>query len=158
MALNLTCNPLTGARLGIAFALILVTGCRPSSLSNTQDSPQPENTRNPKPVGVVDVPRNGDTVGRVVDVTGWATGDAAVTDVRVWVDGRFDRSAKLSRPRPDVTSAFPQYPTRDDLHGWTAEIDLGESTGPHTILVQAVDDRGAITDLPLITVTVISRH
>jgi hypothetical protein len=113
---------------------------------------------NSLPFGVVDTPKNGDTVGRVVDVVGWAIDDSTVAAIRIFVDGQLRSAARVTGRRPDVTSAFPQYPNRSDLHGWAAEVDLGESSGPRTILVQAVDDRGATADLRPVTVSVIGRN
>lgn len=116
---------------------------------------------NELPFGVVDTPKNGDLVGRVVDVIGWAMDDSAVAVVHVYVDGKYQTAAPLTISRPDVSKASPKYARIDskdpDVHGWQASVDLGEKAGAHTILVQAVDDRGATRDLGAVTVTVIGR-
>ena len=57
-------------------------------------------------------------------------------------------------PRPDVAKALPRYARRGDIHGWNALIDFGMAAGPHTILIQAVDDSGATRDIGVVPVTV----
>ena len=115
------------------------------------------NRRNEPPAGYVDTPRNGEVVGRMVDVSGWAVDDAAVSVVRIYVDGQLKASARATIPRPDVSKSLPKYAAPGDVHGWRVSVDLGESAAPHTILAQAVDDEGASQDLNAVVVTVVSR-
>ena len=115
------------------------------------------NRRNEPPAGYVDTPRNGEVVGRMVDVSGWAVDDRAVSVVKIYVDGRPEASARVTIPRPDVSKSLPKYSTHGDVHGWRVPVDLGESAAPHTILAQAVDDQGAVRDLNAVVVTVVSR-
>ena len=136
--------------LAVLAAALLLPACgRPSDVD--------PNRRNEAPTGYVDTPRNGEVVGRMVDVSGWAADDRAVSVVRISVDGRPQASARVTIPRPDVSKSLPKYSTHGDVHGWRVSVDLGESAGPHTILAQAVDDEGAARDLNAVVVTVVSR-
>jgi hypothetical protein len=53
-----------------------------------------------------------------------------------------------------VVKAYPAFAHRSDVHGWTVTVPLGADTpaGPHTILVQAVDNQGATRDIGTSTV------
>jgi hypothetical protein len=65
------------------FALTLgALGCWPGSASN-DPARDPDNRL---PFGRLDAPRPNETVGRVVDVAGWALDDSAVRFVHVYVD------------------------------------------------------------------------
>ena len=55
--------------------------------------------------------------------------------------------------RPDVEQAHPRYARADAMHGWNVLVDFGMASGPHTILVQAVDDLGATRDIGVVPVT-----
>ena len=113
--------------------------------------------KNEPPFGVVDGPANGATVGREVEFSGWALDDSRVAEVRIYVDGQFKVSAKVKIPRPDVTKVYPRYATPGDIHGWWELVDLGDRGGEHTLLAQAVDDRGATGDIGPIKVRLIER-
>lgn len=137
-----------------AAALLVVTaGC-----SERASHPDPNNEL---PFGVIDSPRSGQVVGRTVEVAGWALDDSRVGVVNVYVDGKFKASGQLTIARPDVSKALPKYARREenpDLHGWHTTVDLGETPGTHTILAQAVDDRGATRDIGSLTVDLIGRQ
>ncbi len=137
-----------------AAVLALAAGC-----SGRANRPDPGNEL---PFGVVDAPHGGQTVGRTVEVAGWALDDVRVDVVNIYVDGRFRGPARLTIRRPDVSKAFSKYikpgATDADVHGWNASVDLGDVPGPHTIIAQAVDDRGATRDIGSATVTLIGRE
>jgi hypothetical protein len=62
--------------------------------------------------------------GPTVTLSGWALdADTPTTplDVHIYVDGRFQRSIKADRSRPDVGGAFPGM---GDAHGYTTSLDL----------------------------------
>ena len=111
--------------------------------------------RNELPFGVVDAPRPGDVVppGRIL-VGGWAMDDSAVDEILVYLDSHFAASTTLNVARPDVAKAFPQYARSSDVHGWNVRIEVPNSPGAHTIIVQAVDDHGATRDLGTVTITI----
>jgi hypothetical protein len=117
---------------------------------------------NELPFGAVDIPKNGEVVGRTLDVLGWAADDSGIAVVHVYVDGKFNAAAHLTITRPDVSKAFPKYTRHDpalaNVHGWQTVVDLGEKPGPHTILAQAVDDEGATRDLGSVVVTLVGRQ
>lgn len=132
----------------LAFALLAPMSCGDLS------APDPNNEL---PFGFIDFPRNGETVGRMVTVTGWALDEKGISTVRLYVNARYRMSAALTVRRPDVSKAFPNYDPREDLHGWHVELDLGEEPGRREILVQAVDKDGATRDLGQVSVTIVSR-
>lgn len=138
--------PLTALGAGASIVASLACGVTP-----------PADPNNEMPFGFVDVPRDGDIVSRTVTVGGWALDDARVEAVRFYVNGEYQASARPTLPRPDVSQAFRNYPAREHLHGWQIELDLGESVGPHAILVRAVDEDGATRDIGQVSVTIISR-
>jgi hypothetical protein len=135
-------------RSAMAVACLVTVSCGPSSSRRQNNQP---------PFGFVDLPKEGETVGRVVDVVGWAIDDSAVASIDVYVDGQFRASTRLRDPRPDVTAAFARYPRHDNLHGWHTEVELGEAPGPHRILIRATDDEGMTRDLGVLTVQLIGR-
>jgi hypothetical protein len=102
-------------------------------------------------------PLTGATVGREVELTGWALDDSRVVEVKIFVNGERKASATLTIKRPDVTKLYPKYSVPDDIHGWWALVDLGEQGGGREILVQAVDDQGATRDIGSVSVRVIER-
>jgi hypothetical protein len=131
-----------------------VSGCGSGSSPPTESPPDPINNL---PFGVMDIPGNNSTVGRVVDCVGWALDDTPVRVVRLFVDGRYNASASLTIARPDLPRFFPRYMAANPRPGWQGLVDLGESPGAHTILAQAVDDRGATRDIGFVTVNLIGR-
>jgi hypothetical protein len=117
---------------------------------------------NELPFGVIDSPKSGEKVGRVVEVIGWALDDSRVSLIRVFVDDRHRVTTALTIPRPDVSKSFLKFLERtahhDDLHGWKASVDLGANPGEHRILAKAVDDNGATRDIGSVTVILIGRQ
>ncbi|MCX6546018.1 MAG: Ig-like domain-containing protein [Acidobacteria bacterium] len=114
-----------------------------------------KNPDNELPQGVVDTPKAGDVLkpGKTL-VGGWAVDDSGVSEIRIYFDGHYKTSVRLGVPRPDVARAMPRYARRGDIYGWNVEVDFGIGPGPHTILVQAIDDSGATRDIGVVPVTV----
>ena len=110
--------------------------------------------KNELPSGVIDVPTQGAMVSRSTFVSGWALDDSAVRGVRVYIDRKYVTDARTGLERPDVSKAFPSRAHGSNAHGWGVQVDLGELTGSHELLVQAIDDAGATRDLGTVTVTV----
>lgn len=137
----------------------LVAGALSAAVLSACSTPDPRDPApgNAMPTGYLDVPRDGETVGRLVEISGWAADDANGVRVRIYVDHRFVAATDLTIARPDVSAAFPQYARDGDRHGWRVEVDLGPGEGPHVITAQAVDDDGAVRDLQTIGVKVIAR-
>lgn len=113
------------------------------------------NPGNELPFGVVDVPKAGSTLrpGPTL-VGGWAVDDSGIEEIRVYFDGRFKASTGMAVSRPDVEQAHPRYARPDAMHGWNVLVDFGMASGPHTILVQVVDDLGATRDIGVVPVTI----
>ena len=150
-------SALVSPRRAIALGLLLACmggGCRREAASSSPPTPDPDNQL---PFGYVEAPRNNETVGRVVDVSGWALDDSAVRLVHVYVDGKYQVTALITVPRPDVKQAYPKYAAADARHGWHAVVDLGDKVGQHEVLVQAIDDHGASRDIGAVTVNLIGR-
>jgi Big-like domain-containing protein len=150
-------SALVSPRRAIALGLLLACisgGCRREAVTSSPPTPDPHNQL---PFGNVEAPRNNDTVGRIVDVAGWALDDSAVRFVRVYVDGTYQVTAQITVPRPDIETVYPKYVTPDSKHGWSTAVDLGDRAGLHEVLVQAVDDHGASRNIGTVTVNLIGR-
>jgi hypothetical protein len=132
-----------------------VSGCGSDSTLPADSAQDPSNNL---PFGVMDIPTNNGTVGRVVECAGWALDDTPVRVVRLFVDGRYHGAATPNFARPDLLNVFPKYMPANPTPGWKTTVDLGESPGAHTILAQAVDDRGATRDIGFVTVNLIGRQ
>jgi hypothetical protein len=132
--------------LALVIALPAVLGCQTASAA-------PDKT-NELPFGFIDAPANGASVTRQVQMYGWALDDEGVTDVRLFVDGHFARSAAIDQARADVAALYPAYAGGGDVCGWAVTLTLGAdlAPGPHTIIAQAVDKKGATRDIGSITV------
>jgi hypothetical protein len=139
-------TPLNSLLVTILVALPMVLGCARSA--------EPDAT-NELPFGFIDAPQNGATVDRQVQMYGWALDNDGVSDVRLFVDGRYVRSVKVDQARPDLTSIYPSYTSGSDVHGWAVTLPLAAelTSGPHMILAQAVDSKGATRDIGTVTVT-----
>ena len=130
-------------------SLLFAAACHRGAASR---DPSPKNEL---PFGYLDFPMSGAMVEREMPARGWALDDGQVTEVRVYLDNHFIARATLTESRADVSKAYPAYAHNTDVHGWTILVALGGDTpiGPHTILVQAVDDQGATRDIGMANVT-----
>lgn len=142
--------PAPATFVAAVFAMLTLAGCGVPAVSE----PDPANEL---PFGVVDRPVDGETVGRMLEVTGWALDDSEVRLVRLYVDGKYRQSTTLTAHRSDVVAAHPTYARDDGNQGWDALIDLGDTAGPHAVLVQAVDDDGASRDIGTVVVKLVGR-
>jgi len=111
---------------------------------------------NELPFGYLDLPPDGARVpaGKPLQVAGWALDDSAVKEVRVYFDNRFRAKTSITALRPDLVQAYPSYIHGTNAHGWNVEIEVPDAPGPHTILVQVVDDGGATRDVRPASITV----
>jgi hypothetical protein len=114
-----------------------------------QAGPREPNPKNELPFGYLDFPMSGAMVEREMPANGWAMDDGSVTDILIYLDNHFIARTTLTEKRADVSKAYPQYAHGGDKHGWGILVPLGGDAklGPHTILVQAVDDQGATRDI-----------
>jgi hypothetical protein len=136
------------ARSSAAAVLLLAAACSRGAV------PRDPDPRNELPFGYVDVPANGSTVRYQMPARGWALDDGSVSEVRIFLDNHFVGRTTITESRPDVVKAYPAFAHGSDVHGWTVTVPLGADTpaGPHTILVQAVDNQGATRDIGTSTV------
>ena len=132
--------------------MILAAGLLVTAAVACADKPVDPN--NELPSGNVDTPRAGDLLRPgPTFVGGWAMDDSGVAAIRIYFDGHFRAQTIPTIPRPDVAKAFPKYARPGDLYGWNIQIDFATTSGPHTILVQAVDTSGATKDIGVVPVT-----
>lgn len=140
----------TVARLAlVAAALLLGESCRPSV---------PEPTRRPRPllpVGALESPRDGEEVRGTAVLTGWAVAPGGVEEVAIYVDRRFFTTAQRGEPRPDIGTAFFQFPDAE-RSGWSAAVSTRRLTsGLHEFTAQARARSGAVRDLGNVRLSVV---
>jgi len=128
---------------------VLLAGAAGCALLQT--SPDP---RNELPFGWVDEPSNGAAVQRNIESHGWALDDNTVSKVNVYLDGHYLAQTSITEARADVTKIYPKYAHDNDAHGWKLIIPLpGDLVlGPHKLVYQAVDDKGATRDIGAVDV------
>jgi hypothetical protein len=104
-----------------------------------------DNTINQSPFGYVDIP---DTHGvydanNSFSVIGWATDTDGIDRVEIQIDGSTVQSAVYGDERPDVSNAFPDFPTAM-FSGFVANVDTTLiQDGVHILTVRAVDRLGS---------------
>ena len=142
----------TRFRRGRCWLLLLFSSVLASGCQRTIPDVDPGNEL---PFGFVDSPTNGAVVAREMRTTGWALDDVGVIEVRVFVDGKFAARGAIDQPRPDVSKAYPRYAAKTDVHGWVIPVQFGPTaqSGPHLIVIQAVDTQGATRDIGTLSVT-----
>ena len=96
---------------------------------------------NQVPLGVIEVPAEGQAIPPSVTIRGWAADDRGVRSIMVLVDGVPSALAGLTWARPDVTQVYPLLKHGTDRHGWEAVVDI-HAAGPHTVSAIAVDSDG----------------
>jgi N-acetylmuramoyl-L-alanine amidase len=93
-------------------------------------------------IGEIDLPRDGNFLGGVVPITGYAVDLDGVDTVQVFVDGLFQGTATYGIPRPEVAALHPGFPDSATA-GWIFHLDTRElSNGPHELQVIVIDDGG----------------
>jgi Bacterial Ig domain len=90
------------------------------------------------PMGNLEIPAANATVsGKNVQISGWAFGNAAVSTVRVFVDGVSKGNAVYGSDRTDIPTVWPHAPVSC---GWTFSLDSTSLTnGNHTITIHVTD-------------------
>jgi hypothetical protein len=127
--------------LGIVFALIVTAGCRGEAGPKRQTGP------NPGSMGFMDAPKPEAIVGPIFTVAGWAIDESGVERVRIYIDDELITTAPLTIMRPDVEAAYAAKTVTGTPHGFTVVIDAGTRAGFHTIRLEALDGRGALTQV-----------
>ncbi len=103
-----------------------------------------EHNLNP-PFGVLDVPRENDTVSPGAWSYGWALDDSGIAEVRVSFDDGPDAPTAIHQPHPGVREVHPGYPDSATPGFGFAVPAL--PPGPHTIKVVLVGRDGGTTEL-----------
>jgi hypothetical protein len=103
-----------------------------------------EDALNP-PFGVIDSPRERETVSSGAWGYGWALDDSGVADVRVSVDGVVATHPLIHQPHPGVREVHPGYP-ESDSSGFGFALPV-LPPGPHTLTVTIVARDGGKTNL-----------
>lgn len=103
-----------------------------------------EGAMNP-PFGVIDAPRERETVASGAWGYGWALDDSGVADVRVSVDGIEATHPLIHQPHPGVREVHPGYPD-SDRSGFGFALPVLHP-GSHTLIVTIVGRDGGKTEL-----------
>jgi hypothetical protein len=110
-----------------------------------------------QPIGVIDEPRDGDTVFGVVKVSGWVLDFSDVDKIELLVDGNLVNRADTNLPRADVLEVFPTYVGSATAQPGYLSSFLARNypDGPHTITVRVTEAvTQAAFDVATITVVV----
>jgi hypothetical protein len=140
----------------LACVAVVITGCGggsdPASDRRAIAALEPL-ADNQLPFGHVDTPPATAALSGPFLVGGWAMDDEGVEAVRIYVDGKYKVSTTLTVDRPDVSKGFPTYARQTDRHGFNATVTIG-APGPHKLVVQAVDVKGATRDIGQVDIVV----
>jgi glycosyltransferase involved in cell wall biosynthesis len=111
------------------------------------DEPVESPTCGPALVGCLDQPAEGELVGGLTRLSGWAIGrDQAVSQVRILVDGHEDGAARLGMPRIDLGEVFAE--PHAVISGFEYLLDLSEKAlGPVRLMVTARAGTGEMVEL-----------
>lgn len=129
------------AGIGMLALLLAAGGCREEA------RPKRQVGSNPGSMGFIDAPKPEAIVGPIFSVAGWAIDESAVELVRVYIDDAIVATAPITVMRPDVDQAFAARTQVGTPHGFSVVVDAGTRAGFHTLRVEALDRRGALTQI-----------
>ncbi len=109
----------------------------PAALASTPD-PHP-------PFGILDSPKENETVAAGAWAFGWALDESGVAEVRVATEKGPAAPASIDRPFPGVRESYPNYPNADKAGFIFAIPALPQ--GPHTLTVTIVAKDGGKTEI-----------
>jgi len=115
-----------------------------------------------KPPGIIatfESPEAGSVSG-IDAIHGWAfdtEAGARISSIKLFIDGILIDDISCCSERPDVQTAFPEFPSDNTLHsGWGIAFNWGLlSTGEHTVKVELQNTRGELFFPETRTVTVV---
>ena len=115
----------------------------------------PLDPNNQMPFGWMDAPEpNAAVKDGKVSTRGWALDDGEVKEMRFFVDGRFKVATPMTEPREDLKGPYPAFMRETNKHGWKIDVEVGTKSGAHTLIAQAIDDKGLTHDIASIQVSV----
>ena len=89
----------------------------------------------------IDNPKENSYNSQNVRISGWALADSGVSQVKVYIDGKFYKEAQIGVLREDVYKAYPSY--SDKNSGYFITIPTSElAPGKHTLKVLSVSNDG----------------
>jgi hypothetical protein len=104
------------------------------------------------PLGAINAPAGGITIGGVAAVIGWAVDNVSVASVQIVVDGVTDGAATYGVPRPDVATDFANAPVNV---GFTYSLNTAKyANGAHVLTARVTDPAGNIAIFPGIAVII----
>lgn len=135
----------------VAALCVVAAGCGGQT---GEGRPARQRERNPPSMGYIDIPAAGAVVDPIVRVSGWAVDESGVKMVRIYFDDELMVSVPLVTPRPDVEQAYPHYGTPGKIHGFESLIDAGAHVGYTLIRAEAVDGKGAVSQIYSVSVKI----
>lgn len=94
----------------------------------------------------IDTPKVNTVITDSVDITGWALNSFGISNVKIFVDGKYINSATIGLSRPDVDIVYPNY-INGVNSGYSYTLDTSRLTiGSHTIKAQSLGKDNAVTE------------
>lgn len=115
-----------------ALAIVALAGCKPAHVARPN-----------LPIGYVDAPHPGETIGGVYTVRGFAVSENGIREVDIYVDREFSGSTRTGIERKDLVKPFPftQNPVQG---GWEYQLNaFSLLPGRHEISVNAITNDGS---------------
>lgn len=134
--------------IAVALLAACAAGC------NREPRPKRQTERNLPSIGFMDSPAPESTVGPMFVVAGWALDESNVDRVRVYLDDELVATLPMTLPRPDVEKQYPGRGPAGRPLGFQTMIDAGARSGYCTIRLEALDGRGALTQIATATVKI----
>lgn len=135
--------------LSAAVAAAGAFGCRKSETPEASAPPAEteaaKQARAHPPFGLIDAPKENDTVASGSRGAGWALDDSGVAKIEVGLDDGPRAAATTGQPFPGVHEAYPTYPDSDKA-GYTFTIP-SVAAGPHLLVVTVTGKDGGKTDM-----------
>ena len=120
---------------------LLPAGCSHDTGPKRQREP------NRASMGFIDQPAAEAVVGPIFTVAGWAIDESGVERVRLYLDDQLVATVPITIPRPDVDRAMSVRVGAGTPHGFSVMIDAGSRAGYYTIRAEAIDGKGAISQI-----------
>lgn len=97
-----------------------------------------------QPVSYMENPGNNSSTEGNINVSGWAVNSSTIKEVKVYVDWKYDGSAKIGLQRNDIGQAYSNYPESYNS-GYSYQVDTRLlAPGNHSIMVQPIGYDGSI--------------